>query len=92
MTGKSNLLGLSQKKSLLPQEEMLEQKHDKSQMSIGIPKEKINEIFERYKRLSQSEGGFGIGMHIVYMIAKEFGLKINIDSEVGKYTEVKVTW
>jgi len=59
---------------------------------IGIPKEKINEIFERYKRLSQSEGGFGIGMHIVYMIAKEFGLKINIDSEVGKYTEVKVTW
>ncbi len=39
MTGKSNLLGLSQKKSLLPQEEMLEQKHDKSQMSIGIPKE-----------------------------------------------------
>jgi two-component system OmpR family sensor kinase len=59
---------------------------------IGIPKEKIKEIFERYKRLSASEGGFGIGMHIVYMIAKEFDLRISIDSEVDKYTKVTVTW
>ena len=59
---------------------------------IGIPKERIEEIFERYQRLSQSEGGFGIGMHIVYMIAKEFGLQISIDSELNRYTKVTVTW
>ena len=59
---------------------------------VGIEREKIKEIFERYKRLSSSEGGFGIGMHIVYMIAKEFDLKISIDSEVDKFTKVTVTW
>jgi len=59
---------------------------------IGIPKERIREIFERYKRLSKAEGGFGIGMHIVYMIAREFGLDIKIDSEVDKYTKVSVLW
>ncbi len=59
---------------------------------VGIPKEKIEEIFERYKRLSSSEGGFGIGLHIVYMIAKEFDLRIKIDSKVNEYTKVTVTW
>ncbi|MRJ02262.1 MAG: HAMP domain-containing histidine kinase [Epsilonproteobacteria bacterium] len=59
---------------------------------VGIPKEQIKEIFERYKRLSKAEGGFGIGMHIVYMIAKEFGLQIKIESELNEYTEVTVLW
>ncbi|BCD67724.1 two-component system, OmpR family, sensor kinase [Nitratiruptor sp. YY09-18] len=59
---------------------------------IGIPEEKKEEIFERYKRLTNSEGGFGIGMHIVLSIAKEFGLKIKIDSKEQKYTKVTVTW
>ncbi|MRI83941.1 MAG: two-component sensor histidine kinase [Nitratiruptor sp.] len=59
---------------------------------IGIAKERIDEIFQRYKRLSKVEGGFGIGMHIVYMIAKEFGLKIAIDSQEGVYTKVEVRW
>ena len=58
----------------------------------GIPKEKIASIFERYKRYDTSEGGFGIGLHIVWMIAKEFGLKIQVDSEEGKYTKVTVSW
>ena len=59
---------------------------------VGIPKEKIDEIFTRYLRLNSSEGGFGIGLHIVSMIAKEFGLSIDIDSQVDKYTKVSVTW
>ncbi|MRI58371.1 MAG: two-component sensor histidine kinase [Epsilonproteobacteria bacterium] len=59
---------------------------------VGIPKEKIDEIFTRYLRLNSSEGGFGIGLHIVSMIAKEFGLSIDIDSKVDKYTKVSVTW
>ncbi len=59
---------------------------------VGIPKEKLDAIFERYQRFNSSEGGFGIGLHIVYMIAKEFHLSIRIDSKVGKYTKVEVTW
>ncbi len=58
----------------------------------GIPKEKIDTIFERYKRFDTSEGGFGIGLNIVDMIAKEFGLKIQVDSQEGKYTKVTVSW
>ncbi len=59
---------------------------------IGIPEEKIGEIFERYKRLSSSEGGFGIGLHIVLSIAKEFGLTIKVDSKLQQYTRVTILW
>ena len=59
---------------------------------IGIEEDRIKEIFKRYKRLSQSEGGFGIGLNIVYMIAKEFGLKIDIDSKKDRYTKVTIRW
>ena len=59
---------------------------------IGIAPEKKEEIFERYKRLSSSEGGFGIGLHIVLMIAKEFGLRLKVDSKPHQYTRITVTW
>ncbi|WP_281950503.1 sensor histidine kinase [Nitrosophilus kaiyonis] len=59
---------------------------------IGIPKEKIKDIFKRYQRFNSSEGGFGIGLNIVYMIANEFHLKIEIDSEINKGTEVIIKW
>ncbi len=59
---------------------------------IGIPKDKINEIFKRYKRFNESEGGFGLGLNIVYMIAKEFGITIEIDSKPDKGTEVRLKW
>ncbi len=59
---------------------------------IGIPSQKKDEIFERYKRLESSEGGFGIGLNIVYLIAKEFGLTIDIESRVGIYTRITISW
>ncbi len=40
MTEGKNLLSISQKESLLPREEMLEQKISKSRLTIGIPKER----------------------------------------------------
>ncbi len=59
---------------------------------IGIKKEKLDEIFDRYKRFNNSQGGFGIGLNIVWMIAKEYGLEIKVDSKEGRYTEVKLKW
>ncbi len=59
---------------------------------IGIEPQKKEEIFERYKRLSSSEGGFGIGLHIVLMIAKEFHLRLKVDSKPNQYTRITVTW
>ena len=59
---------------------------------VGIPKSKQQEIFERYKRLQSSEGGFGIGLNIVYLIAQEFGLHIAIDSKPNQFTRITITW
>ena len=59
---------------------------------VGISKDKLNQIFDRYKRFNSSSGGFGIGLNIVYMIAKEYHLKINVDSKIGKFTKVEITW
>jgi two-component system OmpR family sensor kinase len=59
---------------------------------IGLDEKAIGEVFKRYKRFDESVGGFGIGLNIVAMIAKEYGLRIDIRSKKGKGTEVYVRW
>ena len=59
---------------------------------FGISKKNINEIFDRFKRFNKSEGGFGIGLNIVYMIAKEFNIDIDIRSKEKIGTEVILRW
>ena len=59
---------------------------------IGIKSEKLKEIFQRYKRLSNVAGGFGIGLNIVWMIANEYNMRIKVNSQEGKYTEVVLKW
>lgn len=59
---------------------------------IGIPKEKIERIFERYQRANESVGGFGIGLHIVAMIANEYAIEIKVDSEQNKGTQIELKW
>jgi two-component system OmpR family sensor kinase len=58
----------------------------------GIEKEKIDRMFERFARFDSSVGGFGIGLSIVSMIAKEYGLAIHIDSTPKKGTKVTLSW
>jgi two-component system OmpR family sensor kinase len=59
---------------------------------IGIPEAMIERIFERYTRADKSVGGFGIGLHIVAMIAKEYHLNVSVESEEKKGTEICVAW
>jgi two-component system, OmpR family, sensor kinase len=59
---------------------------------IGIPPEMIDRVFERYTRADKSVGGFGIGLHIVAMIAKEYGWKIEIESTKGEGTTICIRW
>lgn len=59
---------------------------------IGIPSSMIKQVFERYTRADKSVGGFGIGLHIVAMIAKEYDMKITIESEEKKGTKICVGW
>lgn len=59
---------------------------------IGIAKQNIPKLQDRYVRFSNSSGGFGIGLSIVFQIAKEYNLKINIDSNENIATEVTIRW
>lgn len=59
---------------------------------IGIPEAMIERVFERYMRADKSVGGFGIGLNIVAMIAKEYNLEITIHSEESIGTKICVDW
>jgi len=59
---------------------------------IGIAKEHIGKMQERYSRFNNSSGGFGLGLNIVSSIAEEYKLTIQIDSEEKKWTKVSVSW
>jgi two-component system OmpR family sensor kinase len=61
-----------------------------SDTGIGIDKEKLNSVFKRYVRDSESEGGFGIGLHIVAKIAKYYGFKIEVDSSPNRGTAISI--
>lgn len=58
----------------------------------GISKENLNRLFDRYSRFDKSVGGFGIGLNIVSLIAKEYNFKIEVESEVDIGTKVKIKW
>lgn len=58
----------------------------------GMSKEEIDKIYERYRRFDKSQGGFGIGYSIVKSIAQEYGIKIDIKSQIDKGTKVSLTW
>ena len=58
----------------------------------GIEKENLKTLFERYSRFDKSVGGFGIGLNIVSLIAKEYNLKIDIKSQINVGTTVEIRW
>jgi len=58
----------------------------------GMSSDQISQLFQRYMRFDKSVGGFGIGLNIVSIIAKEYNLKINVSSELKVGTKMEVTW
>ncbi|NVJ53509.1 MAG: HAMP domain-containing histidine kinase [Campylobacteraceae bacterium] len=58
----------------------------------GMSKAQVEHLFERYTRFDKSVGGFGIGLNIVSMIAKEYNLKINVQSQEKVGTKMEVIW
>ena len=59
---------------------------------IGISKDNLENLFKRYTRFNTSAGGFGIGLNIVYLIATEYGLKIDVKSVLNEGTRFKISW
>ncbi len=58
----------------------------------GIATEKLQHIFERYSRFDTSVGGFGIGLHIVASIVKEYGFRVEVESVPQEGTTITVFW
>jgi len=59
---------------------------------IGMEQSQIEEIFERYSRFDESEGGFGIGMNIVKKIVEHYGMQIHVESAPGVGTKITLQW
>ena len=60
---------------------------------IGIPKNEINNVIKRFYKVDKSRvnnNSFGIGLSIANRIANNYNAKIQIDSELDKYTKISV--
>lgn len=57
---------------------------------IGIPKEQIQRIFDRY--YTSSTGGVGIGLSLVKRICQLYGWEINIESDESAGTTVRLSF
>jgi len=53
---------------------------------VGIAKEKLQEIFEIYRRESNIAGGFGVGLNIIKQICESYDIAVDVESELGKGT------
>jgi signal transduction histidine kinase/DNA-binding NarL/FixJ family response regulator len=53
---------------------------------IGIPKEKISRVFERFERAVSARkfGGWGLGLYIVQQAVQAHGGRIEVESELGR--------
>ncbi|WP_337251431.1 HAMP domain-containing sensor histidine kinase [Poseidonibacter parvus] len=58
----------------------------------GMSDENLSNLFERYSRFDNSVGGFGIGLNIVSLIAKEYNLKLDVKSKLNVGTKIEVKW
>ncbi|EAI8625099.1 HAMP domain-containing histidine kinase [Campylobacter lari] len=71
---------------------LLEQKLIIADSGCGIAKENLANIFERYSRFNENQGGFGIGLSLVDKICKEHNIKIKVESELKKGTKFILIW
>ena len=58
----------------------------------GMSQDSLKLLFERYSRFDNTIGGFGIGLNIVWLIAKEYNMKLEVNSLLNKGTTIKVLW
>lgn len=61
---------------------------------IGIPKDSIDRVFERFYRVDKAKskdiGGTGLGLAIVKHICEKFGYQITLKSEINQGTRIEI--
>lgn len=57
---------------------------------LGVDEENKNKMFKMFQRLHSHVEGSGIGLHIVKNIVNKYGGRIEVDSELGQWTEFKI--
>lgn len=63
-----------------------------SDTGIGFEQSKAKDIFERYTRLDESNGGFGIGLSIVKSLCDMYQITIDVRSQLDIGTTFTLTW
>lgn len=67
-----------------------------SDTGIGIPKDELDRVFERFYRVDKSHskeiGGTGLGLSIVKHSVKYLGAEVSIESELGVGTTVRIVF
>ena len=58
----------------------------------GISKEQQMQIFDRYTRFNDDQGGFGIGLSLVKSCCIKNGIDVKCQSELGKETTFSLSW
>ncbi|EAJ0341634.1 HAMP domain-containing histidine kinase [Campylobacter lari] len=58
----------------------------------GMSAKEIAQIFTRYKRFNQDQGGFGIGLNLVKQIADKNNINIKVLSKENKGSEFILSW
>ena len=58
----------------------------------GISKEQQLQIFDRYTRFNDDQGGFGIGLNLVKECCKKNDIVVKCQSELGKETTFSLSW
>lgn len=66
-----------------------------SDTGIGIPRDQLGTIFERFRQVDaprhKGQGGVGLGLHIVRSLCGQLGGRIEVASEVGRGTTFTIT-
>ena len=63
-----------------------------SDTGIGFDTALSDEIFERYKRLENSSGGFGLGLSIVKSLCEMYNIDVAVTSQKGVGTTFVLSW
>lgn len=59
---------------------------------VGIPETKQKDIFKRFIRASDADGGFGIGLDIVMQVCQEYGIQLKLKSKESEGSEFILIW